>query len=262
MSWQNLDTYFGLRQPVFLENLFREAEFPWTPLAGLSEAIEAFFVGQSDQGRLSAVKQKLAKPGADHWEGAYFVQSSVFLERDFVDTELRIAIAAGTFVEAGATIKDHTIIAECCEIRQGAYIRGNVFVGPNSVLGHATEIKSSILIHHVEAGHFAYIGDSIIGSFVNLGAGTKISNLEFRSLEAKQENRFPEIIAMVENRRYKTGLSKFGAVIGDGGETGCNSVLCPFVLLGPKSWVMPNICVYKGFYPKGSIIRSQPKARR
>ncbi len=129
------------------------------------------------------------------------------------------------------------------------------------MVGHTTEIKNSVFIQHVEAGHFAYIGDSIIGSYCNLGAGTKISNLQFRTLKDKKEENFPEIPLVVEGKRFKTGMSKFGAIIGDGGETGCNSVLSPFVLLGPECWIVPNLCVTKGIYPKKSLLTSTEQCR-
>jgi len=256
MDWKNLNSYFEYIPTDFLQQLFHAAEFPWSPLGRLKGAIEDYFRDKTDQGNLQGRRTLLRQSEAVFREGAYFIETSTVLERDFVDTELKIAIGAGTFVEAGATIKNHTVVERDCEIRQGAYIRGHVYVGAHSVVGHATEMKNSVFVHHVEAGHFAYIGDSLIGSFVNLGAGTKISNLEFRSLEAKKKNLFPEIGFTIDRTRIKTGISKFGTIIGDGGETGCNSVLCPFVFLGPKCWIMPNVCVFKGVYPKGTILRA------
>ena len=100
-------------------------------------------------------------------------------------------------------------------MRQGAYIRGNVLIGEHCVVGHATEIKSSVLLGDSKAGHFAYIGDSILGR-VNLGAGTKLANLKITG---------SPIVITVAGKEYHTGLKKFGAILGDGVETGCNSVL-------------------------------------
>ena len=197
----------------------------------------------------------------DFLEGSYFVTSTQVLEGDFIDPELKIFIGQGTLLEAGATIKDHSIIEKNCEIRQGAYIRGSVFIGTHSVVGHTTEIKNSVFIKHVEAGHFAYIGNSIIGSYSNLGAGTKISNLQFRTLKDKEEENFPEIVLTVQGELLRTGLDKIGSIIGDGGETGCNSVLSPAVLLGPESWIVPNLCVPKGAYPSRSILKSMDECR-
>ncbi|NQU65661.1 MAG: hypothetical protein HQ517_15445 [SAR324 cluster bacterium] len=251
-----MNTYFANIPAGFVSELFKESAYPWTPLSRLRLNIEAVFDRKRASGTLKGEKTVISRADNVFIEGGYQITQSGFLAEDFVDPELKIQIGAGCFVEAGATIKNHTIVEKNCEIRQGAYIRGFVFVGEGSVVGHTTEIKNSIFIKHVEAGHFAYIGDSIVGSYVNLGAGTKISNLNFRSLDSKKSEHFPEIPFRVGEEQITTGLSKFGAVIGDGCETGCNSVLCPFVLLAPECWVMPCHCVLKGIYKKGSILKT------
>ncbi|MBU2645758.1 hypothetical protein KKI24_13700 [bacterium] len=256
MDWKDLSLYFSDIPTGFISQLFAESEYPWSPLSRLPASIETFFAKRSAKGVLKGDRSMIHKGGGAYSEGAYHITQSAILTDDFVDPELKIFIGAGSFVEAGATIKNHSIVEKNCEIRQGAYIRGFVFVGEGSVVGHTTEMKNSILVKHVEAGHFAYIGDSIVGSYVNLGAGTKISNLEFRSLDAKKNEQFPQIHFKIGTESIKTGLSKFGAIIGDGCETGCNAVLCPFVLLEPKCWIMPCHCVLKGHYKKGSILRS------
>ncbi len=256
MTWKNLDNYFDSMPGDFLNSLYKDSPFPWSPLAKLKDQIEISISQLKSQGSLSADRKLLYHDDFSLKEGSYFITSTEVLQRDFVDKELNICIKAGTLVEAGATIKNHTYIENNCEVRQGAYLRGFAYIGEYSVVGHTTEIKNSIFNKHVEAGHFAYIGDTIVGSYVNLGAGTKISNLEFRSLEAKKQEKFPEMFLQVEGERVATGISKFGALIGDGCETGCNAVLCPLVLLEPKCWIMPNHCVLKGVYKKGSILRS------
>ncbi len=254
MDWRNLDTYFESRPSEFLRRLFTDCKYPWCPLNNITEEIETFFSNLDRQGHLPLNQKFLKKPDGPIVEGSYFILQSEILTGDFIDPDLKIFIGSGTLVEAGSTIMNHTIVSNDCEIRQGAYMRGHSFIGPHSVVGHASEIKNSIFINHVEAGHFAYIGNSIVGSFVNLGAGMKISNLEFRSLDAKRQDRFPEIIFRADGQIIKTGLSKFGAIIGDGCEVGCNSVLCPFTLLGSKSWILPNTLVLKGVYQKGSLL--------
>lgn len=262
MEWKNLDCYFSDIPTDFVKNLFANSEFPWSPLNRLMDGIESFFCNMENQGALCSKRKILKNSDETLSEGSYYITESEILSEDFIDTELKIYLGSGTFVEAGATIKNHTIIERSCEIRQGAYLRGYSYIGEKSVVGHTTEIKNTIFIHHVEAGHFAYIGDSIIGSFVNLGAGTKISNLEFRTLEAKQKDRFPEIRFQANSQTIETGLSKFGAIVGDGCETGCNSVLSPFVFLEPNCWILPNICVPKGIFKKGTIFRNtQPQKR-
>ena len=161
-----------------------------------------------------------------------------------------IYIGKGTIVEPGAMIKGPTIIGNNTEVRQGAYVRGNCLIGDRCVVGHATEVKTAVMLDDSKAGHFAYIGDSVLGNDVNLGAGTKLANLKIIDVEIKLK---------VERKAYKTGLRKLGAVLGDRTETGCNSVMSPGTLLGKRSLVYPCINVPGGFYPKGSIISLRTK---
>ncbi len=259
MPWNNINNYFPNVPSGFINELFADSTYPWSPLSILESKIQNYFDELEDSGSLPAVCDRLYETDGSLKEGAYYIQRSERLKTDFIDRELNICVKSGTLVEAGATIKNNTIVESGCEIRQGAYMRGNAYIGEGSVVGHTTEIKNSVFVKHVEAGHFAYVGDSIVGSYVNLGAGTKISNLEFRSLQCKQTEKFPEISLIVDGERIASGLSKMGAIIGDGAETGCNSVLCPMVLLEPKCWIMPNHCVLKGIYKKGSILRISNK---
>ncbi|MCK5232678.1 MAG: hypothetical protein KAR13_20560 [Desulfobulbaceae bacterium] len=158
----------------------------------------------------------------------------------------RISLGSGVLVESGAFIKSPTIIGDRTEIRQGAYLRGYCLAGKRCVLGHVTEIKHSILLDDAKAGHFAYLGDSILGNNVNLGAGTKLANLRFipGNVQIKTEE------GMID-----TGLRKLGALLGDHVQTGCNSVTNPGTMLGMESMVMPNMTVPSGFHKRNSIIR-------
>lgn len=155
-----------------------------------------------------------------------------------------IYIGRGNIIEAGALIKGPTMIGDNNEIRQGAYIRGNVIVGNHCVVGHTTEMKTAVMLGGSKAGHFAYIGDSILGS-VNLGAGTKLANLKMT--ESK-------IMLTISGKKYETGLRKFGAVLADGVETGCNSVTAPGTLLSRNVLLYPNSTA-RGFYPADTIIK-------
>lgn len=188
-------------------------------------------------------------------ERMLFCTSPLELSEDFISLSLNICIGARTKIEPSAVIKGPSLIGGGCEIRQGAYLRGNVIAGEGCTLGHATEIKNSILMDHTEAGHFNYIGDSLIGSYVNIGAGTKLANLKFRSAEDKKAGVFPEIIFKCEGERIYTGISKFGAIVGDYCETGCNSVISPAVMLGVGCMVYPNVTVPSGCYPPGKLVR-------
>lgn len=164
--------------------------------------------------------------------------------------DTQISVGEGTVVEPGALIKGPTIIGNHTEIRQGAYIRGNCLIGNGCVVGHTTEVKTSILLDGAKAGHFAYIGDSILGNDVNLGAGTKLANLKIVDVEMRLK---------VEGQTYNTGLKKLGAILGDGVETGCNSVTSPGTLLGKASLVYPCVNVPGGFYPSRSVIGVKTK---
>jgi len=158
-----------------------------------------------------------------------------------------IFIGKGTVVEPGAYIKGPTIIGENCEIRQGAYIRGNVITGDNCVIGHATEIKGSVMLNGAKAGHFNYIGDSILGNHVNLGAGTKLANLKIFN---------DEISVTAEGYSYATGLRKLGAIMGDNVEIGCNSVTAPGTIIGKKSRIYSNVSV-GGYIKENHIVKNR-----
>ena len=179
----------------------------------------------------------------------------VHVPEDTLLAEFGIFLGRGTIIEPGVVIKPHTLIGEETELRQGAYVRGNVVVGSRSIIGHATEVKNSILMDHVEAGHFAYVGDSILGYHVNLGAGTKLANLQLRSAAARETGAISPVRITVGDTAYDTGLAKLGAVLGDNVEIGCNAVTSPGTMMGKDSWIYPCVNVRKGYYPPGSIIK-------
>lgn len=154
-----------------------------------------------------------------------------------------VFIAEGAVVEPTAMIQGPCYIGPGSEVRHGAYIRGQVYVGRSCVVGHATEVKGSIFFDEAKAGHFAYVGDSILGRDTNLGAGTKLANLPLRRGEIRV--RHPDDQSIVS-----TGLKKFGAIMGDRSQTGCNAVLSPGTLLLPGTAVLP--CVhYRGTLTQG-----------
>ena len=159
----------------------------------------------------------------------------------------RFAIGRGVLVESGAMIKSPTIIGDMTEVRQGAYLRGYCLAGKRCVLGHATEIKHSIFLNDAKAGHFAYLGDSILGNDTNLGAGTKFANLRF----------LPGTITIFQKEvgRIDTGLKKFGAILGDTSQTGCNSVTSPGTLLAKGVFLMPNITAKSGYHMEKSVLK-------
>jgi len=141
-----------------------------------------------------------------------------------------VSIGKGTIVEAGAYIEGPCVIGEQCQIRQGAYIRPFVLTGVGCVLGHASELKHCILLNHASAPHFNYVGDSILGNGVNLGAGVICANYRLDH---------GEVLVEIEGERFNTGINKLGAIIGDGSQLGCNSVTNPGVLLRKKTFSRP-----------------------
>lgn len=173
-------------------------------------------------------------------EGASVIMAGVILEGG------RISFGKGVLLEAGALIKSPTVIGDLTEVRHGAYIRGNCLIGRACVVGHTTEVKHTILMDGAKAGHFAYLGDSILGNDVNLGAGTKLANLRFIK---------GDVSVTTPEGELKTGLRKLGAILADGVQTGCNSVTSPGTLLGKKSMVLPNVTVPSGYHRDSSLVR-------
>ncbi|MFN2188996.1 MAG: hypothetical protein ACK2T3_09540, partial [Candidatus Promineifilaceae bacterium] len=133
-------------------------------------------------------------------------------------------------------------------VRHGAFIRENVIILEGGILGHASEAKNSIMLHGAHAPHFNYIGDSILGAHVNLGAGTKLSNLTMVSVKDPHTGRRPTLQFIVGERLYDTGLAKLGAILGDDVQTGCNAVLNPGCLVGPRTIIYANVSLRKGYY--------------
>jgi NDP-sugar pyrophosphorylase family protein len=158
----------------------------------------------------------------------------------------RIHIAAGCVVEPGAVIVGPAIVGPGAQIRTGAYVRQNVILGPQSLVGAHSEVKGSILLPGAKAPHQAYVGDTILGRDVNLGAGTICSNVK---------NVGREVSFRAGGEVVHTGLRKFGAVLGDGCKTGCNTVLNPGVLMGPSSVTYTNASIRSGYYPPGTLVK-------
>jgi UDP-N-acetylglucosamine diphosphorylase / glucose-1-phosphate thymidylyltransferase / UDP-N-acetylgalactosamine diphosphorylase / glucosamine-1-phosphate N-acetyltransferase / galactosamine-1-phosphate N-acetyltransferase len=157
-----------------------------------------------------------------------------------------IALGRGAVVEPGALIKGPTIIGAHTEIRQGAYVRGKCIVGDRCVVGHTTEMKSSVMLDDAKAGHFAYIGDSILGGNSNLGAGTKLANLKIKPGSVQID---------IGGQAVDTGMRKLGAILGDDVQVGCNAVTNPGALIGRGSMVFPVTSVRSGYYEPNSIVR-------
>lgn len=173
----------------------------------------------------------------------------------YIDDHDAVVIGEHTIVEPGVFIQGPAIIGRNCQIRSGAYIRGDVIVGNNCIVGHSSELKNCIMLDTAQCPHFAYVGDSILGRGVNLGAGTKLSNVPVVSVRDPTTGKRPSIKITIAGKIYDTGLPKFGAVLGDGCQTGCNVVTYPGCLVGPNTLVYPNTSVRKGYHPGNQVIK-------
>ncbi|MEM9445095.1 MAG: UDP-N-acetylglucosamine diphosphorylase [Verrucomicrobiota bacterium] len=170
------------------------------------------------------------------------IEASV-IGKPFISDE--VYVGEGTIIEPGAFIRGPAWIGKNCIVRHGAYIRENVIVGNNCVLGNSCEFKNSLLLNHVEVPHFSYVGDSILGNKAHLGAGVICSNLR---LDRR------EVVIGHGNEKIETGLRKFGAIVGDGTEVGCNSVLNPGSILGKQTLMAPGT-IWKGIAKANQVIR-------
>jgi NDP-sugar pyrophosphorylase family protein len=161
----------------------------------------------------------------------------------------RVYIGEGTVVEYGAMIKGPAIIGKNCQIRHNAYIREDVIIGDNCVVGNSCELKTALLFNKAQVPHFSYVGDSILGYKAHLGAGVKISNVKLVPGNVTVEK---------EGIPYDTGLRKFGALLGDFSEVGCNSVLNPGSIVGRGSVIYPNT-FWRGILPANMIVKNRAK---
>ena len=187
--------------------------------------------------KISTYLQFRLKPGIyGKLIGKPFISGAVFIGR-------------GTVIEHGAMIKGPAWIGEGCEIRNGAYIRENVVVGDGVVLGNSSEFKNCLIFDEAQIPHFNYVGDSILGYKAHLGAGAILSNVRL--------DHAPVNVITPEGP-LSTGLRKFGAIVGDRAEIGCNSVLSPGSIIGRDSIIYPGTS-WKGVLPENSIAKTDPQ---
>jgi len=159
----------------------------------------------------------------------------------------KVFIGAGTVVEDGAMIKGPAIIGKNCRIRHNACLRENVLIGDDCVVGNSTEVKNSVFFNRGQAPHYNYVGDCILGYKAHLGAGVILSN--FKLLD---EN----ITVEIDGAPFDTGLRKFGALLGDRSEIGCNAVLSPGSIIGRASVIYPLVA-WRGILPDGMIVKNR-----
>jgi len=216
-----LETYFTMGTERVYQ-LLEGATLPWEPLHRLKKFCHDFF--EENGSRIPD-----ALPSDVTIEGQVYIEDGVKIE-------------AGTFI-AGPTI-----LCAGSEVRFGGYIRGYAILGEGSLVGHDTEVKHSILLPDAKAAHFAYVGDSILGRGVNLGAGTKLANVKVDMGKSTVKIR-------LDGKLVDSGLRKIGAILGDGVSLGCNSVTNPGTMIGRNTltYAVSNLA---GVYPPNSIVRN------
>ena len=171
--------------------------------------------------KIAAYLQFRLKPGIDgKLLGRPFVGNAVF-------------VGKGSVIEQGAMIKGPAWIGEDCQIRNGCYIRENVIIGNGVVAGNSCEFKNCLVFDKANVPHFNYVGDSILGYGAHLGAGAILSNVKL--------DHTPVSVVRPDGNLVATGLRKFGAIVGDHAELGCNSVLSPGSIIGRRSIVYPGM---------------------
>jgi NDP-sugar pyrophosphorylase family protein len=180
------------------------------------------------------LKENLKPQLRNRCEGAAYIGSDVF-------------IGEGTLVEDGAMIKGPAIIGSNCRIRHNAYIREDVIIGDGCVIGNSSELKRVLVFNGCQVPHFNYVGDSILGHRAHLGAGVVLSNVKIVKGNVTVE---------FERERLDTGLRKFGALLGDDTDIGCNCVLNPGSIIGRGSVIYP--CTnWRGVLPPNSIAKNK-----
>lgn len=199
-------------QNEFLKPFFNQHEYPWEIIAEIKSFIKEF-INRNHQG-FTEISQGV------------FVQQNVK-------------------IHSSAVIEAPAIICEGTEIRPSAYLRGNVFIGKNCVIGNSTELKESVLLDKVQVPHYNYVGNSILGNFSHMGAGSICSNL-------KSDGK-PVVIHAEKD--YETGLRKVGAILGDHADIGCGCVLNPGTIIGQNTSVYP-LTMVRGVIPKNMIVKS------
>ena len=174
---------------------------------------------------------------------AFIVELGEKLPKDrYTEVKEHVWVANNATVAPSAFINGPAIIDEEAEVRHCAFIRGNAIVGKGAVVGNSTELKNVILFNKVQVPHYNYVGDSILGFKAHMGAGSITSNVKS-----------DKTLVVVKNgeEKMETGLKKFGAMLGDHVEVGCNSVLNPGTVIGPDTNIYPTSCV-RGCIPAGS----------
>ena len=169
------------------------------------------------------------------------------LPSDYRELAPGIWVGEGTRIESTALLRGPAIIGRNCDIRHAAFIRENVLLGDEVVVGNSTEVKNAVLFDGVQIPHFNYVGDSILGYKAHLGAGAILSNFKTTGDEI--------FVLLPDGSKIGTGLNKLGGLVGDFVEIGCNAVLFPGTIAGRKSVIYP-LCPARGYVPERYILKN------
>ena len=199
----------------YLKDLFNESVYPWDML-----------------GKIKGLCAKLIEDGI---EGFSEIETGILVGRD-----VKIAPTA--------TIIPPAIIGHGTEIRPGAYLRGNVITGENCVLGNSSEFKNCILLDKVQAPHYNYVGDSVLGNKAHMGAGSICSNLKSDG----------KAVVIHGDEDIETGIRKIGGILADGADIGCQCVINPGTVIGKRTSVYP-LTALRGVIPADCIVKSMDK---
>ncbi len=196
----------------YLTELFEGSEYPWEILPKIKEYMSALIASGLD--------------------GFTEISDGVWVGRDVE-------------IYPTATILPPAIIGHGTEIRPGAFLRGNVITGENCVIGNSSELKNCVLLDKVQTPHYNYVGDSVLGNFAHMGAGSICSNLKS---DGKK-------VVIHGDAEYDTGLRKVGAILADHADIGCGCVLNPGTVVGRNTSVYP-LSALRGVYPPDCIVKS------
>lgn len=209
-------------------HFFAECIYPWQALLSLKSRLNTL-LAQRGEHRPANLPPGVIVKGAVHIENGALIEENTYIQ-------------GPAFIGTGA------------EVRFGAYLRGNVYIGRDAVVGHDSEVKHSLLLPGAKAAHFAYVGDSILGRDVNLGAGTKCANVR---VDMSKGN----LLLTIAGTTHDTGVRKFGLIAGNGASIGCNSVTNPGTLLGRGSLVYPLVSL-SGYTPPQTIVKVRQDIER
>ena len=202
---------FDCKNP-YLADLFKDCEYPWEMLPQIKNYINELII--------------------KGLPGYKILQQGVL-------------VGENVKIYSNVTIEAPAIIGEGTEIRPGAFLRGNVITGTNCVIGNSSELKNCVLLDNVQVPHYNYVGDSVLGNYAHMGAGSICSNL-------KSDGKAVVIHGDVD---YETGLRKIGAILADGADVGCGCVLNPGTVIGKNTSVYP-LTSLRGVMPEDSIVKS------